>query len=89
MSLPTYLGSPTHVTVFMLRYHHLNTTFIRDELAFDNSQQACDFLTKHRATFQNPNDPEDKRILDCKQSHASFIQVFEEKYRKAVIVGAI
>jgi hypothetical protein len=74
----------------LCRYHQLPVTFIRDELAFDNVSQTINFLTSHRAAFfQNPNAHEEQRIFDCKAAQLTLNQVFDEKYRKATIKGAI
>ncbi|TDL23672.1 hypothetical protein BD410DRAFT_856434 [Rickenella mellea] len=71
-------------------YHQVPLLFIRDELAFDNLQMACEFLTSHRISFFiNPNSPDDQKTFDCKPAQAPLAQVFDEKYRKAVIKGAI
>ena len=65
-------------------------SFLASELAFDNESAAMDFLTKHRAAvFQNPNVPDVENVLICKALHAPLAEVYEEKYRKATIKGAI
>lgn len=65
-------------------------TFIRDELAFESIQLACEFLTTHKVPFfQNSHSPDEQKIFDCKPAQAPLAQVFEEKYRKAVIKGRI
>jgi len=65
-------------------------TFIHHELAFDSLEQACDFLADHSAAhFANPGSPDGQKILDCKLAGAQLPQVFEERYRKVLIKGAI
>lgn len=68
----------------------LSLTFVRDELAFDNAAHVTTFVTQHGAAFyQNPNVPDDQKILNCKVTQAPLAQAFEEKYRRATIKGAI
>ncbi|KAJ3550567.1 hypothetical protein NM688_g5045 [Phlebia brevispora] len=71
-------------------YRYLPLPFIQNELAFDTLAQAREFLMEHRAaTFQNPNQPDEEKVLDCKPAAAPLAQVFEEKYRKVQIKGAV
>lgn len=68
----------------------LQLTFISNELAFDNAAEAKEFLMEHRAGFfKNPNGLDEEKILDCKPANQSLAQVFEEKYRKVQIKGAV
>lgn len=69
----------------------LRLSFISTELAFDTVGQAKEFLEQHRAGtfFKNPNSPDDEKILDCKAAHQTLVQIFEEKYRKVQIKGAV
>lgn len=68
----------------------LSLSFIQNELAFDNLVATREFLTEHRAAFfQNQNSPDSEKILDCKTAGAPLTQVFEEKYRKVQIKGAV
>jgi len=39
--------------------------------------------------FQNPNDPDKKKNLDCKNAHRQLREAFEGKYRRVGIKGAI
>ena len=48
------------------------------------------FLVKHNAGFfTNPNEPDTNKHVDCKPAHGHLKEVFEEKYRKVGIKGAI
>ena len=72
------------------RYKTTPLTFIHHELAFDSLEQACDFLADHSAAhFANPGSADGQKILDCKLAGAQLPQVFEERYRKVLIKGAI
>ncbi|OBZ73492.1 Cytochrome c1, heme protein, mitochondrial [Grifola frondosa] len=71
-------------------YKTISLSFIQNELAFDTLAVAREFLMDHRAGFfQNPNSPDMEKILDCKPAGAPLAQVFEEKYRKVQIKGAV
>ncbi|GLB41704.1 putative SAC3/GANP family protein [Lyophyllum shimeji] len=71
-------------------YKTIPLKFIHDALAFDSLDAARVFLVKHSAAFfTNPRDPDSQKILDCKPAIAQLSQVFEEKYRKVGIKGAI
>ncbi|KAI0343121.1 hypothetical protein BDW22DRAFT_1329180 [Trametopsis cervina] len=71
-------------------YRTIPLTFIEKELGFDTSTQAREFLQEHRgAFFQNPNSPDTETIIDCKPAFSPLAQVFEEKYRKVQIKGAV
>lgn len=71
-------------------YHKLPLTFIRDELAFESNTQVATFLEIHRAAFyQDPNNSDDQKTFDCKPAGLPLAQVYDEKYRKATIKGAI
>jgi hypothetical protein len=41
------------------------------------------------AFFEDPNRPDEQKILNCKAAAPSLAQIFEEKYRKVLIKGAI
>lgn len=72
------------------RYRTLPLPFIQNELTFDTVALAREFLMEHRAaTFQNPNSPDDEKVLECKPAAMPLAQVFEEKYRKVQIKGAV
>ncbi|EMD38887.1 hypothetical protein CERSUDRAFT_112615 [Gelatoporia subvermispora B] len=71
-------------------YRILSLSFVQNELAFDTLATASDFLAEHGAAFfQNPNSPDSEKTLDCKPAGAPLAQVFEEKYRKVQIKGAV
>ncbi|KAF8740007.1 hypothetical protein AX14_009128 [Amanita brunnescens Koide BX004] len=71
-------------------YHIIPLSFIQAELAFESLDEARSFLVNHSAgLFQNPNDPDIKKNLDCKYVHGRLREVFEEKYRRVGIKGAI
>ncbi|CCM00363.1 uncharacterized protein FIBRA_02393 [Fibroporia radiculosa] len=71
-------------------YRTLSLSFIQNELAFETPATAREFLSEHRAgTFQNPNSPDSEKIVDCKPAAAPLAQIFEEKYRKVQIKGAV
>lgn len=68
----------------------MSLIFIRDELAFDNAEQVTNFLVRHGAAFyQNPNVPDDQKVLACRAAQVPLSQAYDEKYRKARITGAI
>ena len=72
------------------RYRTLQLSFIQNELAFDTLAAAREFLAEHRAAFfQNPNSPDMEKVLDCKPAGGPLASVFEEKYRKVQIKGAV
>ncbi|TFK51667.1 hypothetical protein OE88DRAFT_1698738 [Heliocybe sulcata] len=71
-------------------YMKLPLSFIQNELAFDTLAQARDFLIEHKGgLFSNPNSPDQEKILDCKPAAAPLAQVYDEKYVKIRIKGAI
>ncbi|EJF64140.1 hypothetical protein DICSQDRAFT_54014 [Dichomitus squalens LYAD-421 SS1] len=71
-------------------YRSLQLSFIQNELAFDTLAAAREFLAEHRAAFfQNPNSPDPEKVLDCKPAGSPLASVFEEKYRKVQIKGAV
>ncbi|KAH8116404.1 SAC3/GANP/Nin1/mts3/eIF-3 p25 family-domain-containing protein [Phellopilus nigrolimitatus] len=71
-------------------YIQLPIAFIQDELAFENAAQAATFITQHRAAFyQNPDAADEQKVLDCRPAQLPLAKVFDEKYRKATIKGAI
>ncbi|KAF8630742.1 hypothetical protein AX17_005337 [Amanita inopinata Kibby_2008] len=71
-------------------YRTISLTFIQNELAFETLDAARMFLVDHSASFfVNPNDPDSRRNLDCRAAFNRFKEVFEEKYRKVGIKGAI
>lgn len=63
---------------------------MQNELAFDTLPEARDFMKDHNAAiFTNPTEPEEKFVLDCKAMNVPLNLVFEEKYRKVQIKGAV
>ncbi|KAL0953484.1 hypothetical protein HGRIS_004714 [Hohenbuehelia grisea] len=71
-------------------YRTITLAFVRDELGFENLAEAREFLTEHSASFfTNHNSPDDDKVLDCKPMAPQLNQVFEAKYRKVGIHGAI
>lgn len=71
-------------------YKTLSLPFIHRELAFDSLAEARDFLMNHKcAFFTNPNSPDEQKVLDCKPAVPELAKVFEEKYRKIIIKGAV
>ncbi|KAH9479661.1 THP3-like protein C2A9.11c [Psilocybe cubensis] len=71
-------------------YKTIPLSFLQSTLAFDNLEEARTFLVEHRITFfTNPNSPDSEKVLDCKPAMAEVARVFEDKYRKVTIKGAI
>jgi SAC3 family protein LENG8/THP3 len=72
-------------------YKKVSLTFLAKELAFESSpEQAKEYLTSHGlAFFLNPNSPDSEKTLDCKAAAAQLATVYEQKYRKVGIKGAI
>jgi hypothetical protein len=71
-------------------YKTLSLPFIHKELVFDSLAEARDFLMNHQcAFFTNPNSPDEQKTLDCKPAVPVLARVFEEKYRKIIIKGAV
>lgn len=76
--------SPTH------RYRTVPLPFIQNELAFEGAAAAREFLVEHRVGFfQNPNAKDEEAVFDCKPASALLAQIYEEKYRKVQIKGAV
>ena len=72
------------------RYRTLRLAFVAAELAFETLDGAREFLAEHRvAFFQNPNGADAEKVLDCRPAAAPLAQVFEEKYRRVQIKGAV
>ncbi|KAH9852042.1 SAC3/GANP/Nin1/mts3/eIF-3 p25 family-domain-containing protein [Lenzites betulinus] len=71
-------------------YRTVPLSFIQSELAFETPAAAREFLVEHRAGFfQNPNSPDEEAVLDCKPASPQLAQIYEEKYRKVQIKGAV
>ena len=72
------------------RYISLSLSFIQTELAFDEIEESLEFLTAHSSScFVDPHKPESEKLWDCKAALPRLAQVFESKYRKVGIKGAI
>jgi len=64
--------------------------FIQSELGFEAATEAREFLATHGlAFFTNPNAPDREKVVDCKSAAPQLAQIYEEKYRKVGIKGAI
>ncbi|PPQ66663.1 hypothetical protein CVT26_009417 [Gymnopilus dilepis] len=71
-------------------YRTIPLSYLQKTLAFEYLEDARTFLADHQvATFTNPNNPDAEKILDCKPAIPTLQRVFEEKYRKVAIKGAI
>ncbi|KAF8199140.1 SAC3/GANP/Nin1/mts3/eIF-3 p25 family-domain-containing protein [Pholiota molesta] len=64
--------------------------FLKRTLAFETLDDARIFLSDHQiTTYINPNSPDSEKVLDCKPAIPEINRIFEEKYRKVMIKGAI
>ncbi|KAF9078180.1 SAC3/GANP/Nin1/mts3/eIF-3 p25 family-domain-containing protein [Rhodocollybia butyracea] len=71
-------------------YRTLSVSFIHTELAFDDVDSTIKFLEEHKAAyFTNPNSPTAEKNLECKSAATHLAQVYEERYRRVGIKGAI
>ncbi|KIL65544.1 hypothetical protein M378DRAFT_197928 [Amanita muscaria Koide BX008] len=71
-------------------YRTIPLAFLKSELAIETLDETRMFLVKHNAGFfTNPNKPDINKNVDCKPAHGHLKEVFEEKYRKVGIKGAI
>ncbi|TFK25588.1 hypothetical protein FA15DRAFT_590095 [Coprinopsis marcescibilis] len=71
-------------------YMKIPLAFVQDELAFEELEEARTFLSTHgAAVFVDPKHPDSQKVLDCRQAHPKLQQVFDDKYRKVMIKGAI
>ncbi|KAG0709216.1 SAC3/GANP/Nin1/mts3/eIF-3 p25 family-domain-containing protein [Suillus ampliporus] len=71
-------------------YRTLSLPFIQNELGFDTVTEAREFLMTHgSAFFINPNAPDREKTVECKSAAPQLAQIYEEKYRKVGIKGAI
>jgi len=71
-------------------YHTLPLSFIQSELGFESLGHTLEFLSGHEAgIYQNPNSPDEEKVLDCKPAGAPLVQILEDKYRKVQIKGAV
>lgn len=64
--------------------------FIQTELAFEDFDSTIKFLEEHKAAhFTNPSSSNAEKILECKPIATHLAQVYEEKYRRVGIKGAV
>ncbi|KIK61600.1 hypothetical protein GYMLUDRAFT_996089 [Collybiopsis luxurians FD-317 M1] len=71
-------------------YRTISLSFIQNELAFDDLESTIKFLEEHKAAhFTNLTSPNSEKIIECRSAAAFLAQVYEEKYRKVGIKGAI
>ncbi|KAJ8094677.1 hypothetical protein PM082_010683 [Marasmius tenuissimus] len=71
-------------------YKTIGVPFIQNELAFDDLESTCKFLEEHKAAcYTNPTARDTEKIIDCKPAMSTLTQVYEEKYRRVGIKGAI
>ncbi|ESK97723.1 nuclear export factor [Moniliophthora roreri MCA 2997] len=71
-------------------YRTIPLTFIQNELAFDDLEATREFLKEHKAEyFTNAIARDSEKTFDCKLATPVLAQVYEEKYRKVGIKGAI
>lgn len=72
-------------------YKTLTLQFLQKTLAFDTLEDARTFLVDHKvgSFFTNPKSPDSEKVVDCKSALQELNKVYEEKYRKVAIRGAI
>ncbi|KAJ4473692.1 SAC3/GANP/Nin1/mts3/eIF-3 p25 family-domain-containing protein [Lentinula aciculospora] len=71
-------------------YRMISLSFIHNELGFDDLDSTIKFLEEHKAAhFANPGRPNSEKTIECKSAAAFLGQVYEEKYRKVGIRGAV
>ncbi|KAG7085262.1 hypothetical protein E1B28_013866 [Marasmius oreades] len=76
--------------VIVKAYRTIGLTFIQNELAFDDLDATRKFLEEHKAPFYtNPTARDSEKVFDCKPAMTALAQVYEEKYRRIGIKGAI
>ncbi|KAJ3515989.1 hypothetical protein NLJ89_g1412 [Agrocybe chaxingu] len=64
--------------------------FLQQNLGFETLEETRTFLVKHNVnSFTNPNSPDTEKILDCKPSISGLHRMYEEKYSKVMIKGAV
>jgi len=76
---------------YVFSYKTLTLPFLQKTLAFDTLEDARTFLTDHNLAsyFSNLNSPDSEKVIDCKLVSPELNRVYEEKYRKVAIRGAI
>lgn len=71
-------------------YRQISLSFVQNELAFESLEDARGFLSDHSAAlFTDPMVPDSKKMVECKMAQSKLAPVYEEKYRKVMIKGAI
>ncbi|KAJ3865892.1 SAC3/GANP/Nin1/mts3/eIF-3 p25 family-domain-containing protein [Lentinula novae-zelandiae] len=71
-------------------YRTISLSFIQNELGFDDLDSTIKFLEEHKgAHFTNPTSSNSQKIVECKSAATFLGQVYEEKYRKVGIRGAV
>ncbi|KAF8899596.1 SAC3/GANP/Nin1/mts3/eIF-3 p25 family-domain-containing protein [Gymnopilus junonius] len=71
-------------------YKTISLSYLSQTLAFESLEDARTFLADHQVTtFTNPNSPDMEKVIDCKPAYPTLQRIFEEKYRKVAIRGAI
>ncbi|KAJ3818422.1 SAC3/GANP/Nin1/mts3/eIF-3 p25 family-domain-containing protein [Lentinula raphanica] len=71
-------------------YRTISLSFLQNELAFDDLDSTLKYLEEHKAArFTNSGSSNSEKIIDCKSAAINLGQVFEEKYRKVGIRGAV
>ncbi|KAH7872998.1 SAC3/GANP/Nin1/mts3/eIF-3 p25 family-domain-containing protein [Lentinula edodes] len=71
-------------------YRTISLSFIQNELGFDDLDSTIKFLEEHKgAHFTNPTSSNSQKIVECKSAATYLGQVYEEKYRKVGIRGAV
>lgn len=71
-------------------YRTITVCFIQNELGFESVSDTLKFLGTHgSAFFVNPNALDRDKTVECKSAAPQLAQVYEEKYRKVGIKGAI
>ena len=76
--------------VRLCRYKTIPLSFLSSELAIDDTKETLDFLDAHiMTTFTNPNSADKDKIVDFKSVYTELIKVYDDKYKKVNIRGAI
>lgn len=77
--------------LYYLSYRTLTLPFLQRTLAFETLEDARTFLTDHNLAsfFTNPNSADSEKVIDCKLVLPELNRIYEEKYRKVAIRGAI
>jgi hypothetical protein len=71
-------------------YRTITLCFIQNELGFESVPDTLKFLETHgSAFFINPNASDRDLTVECKSAAPQLAQVYEERYRKVGIKGAI